>query len=83
MCTSAEPVSHLELVRLISERVTPAPRVALNTAPGKQPAQDDLYPDVGATQKRLGVRQTCGLEQTITKTYRWFATPHTAAAVRP
>ncbi|WP_332856277.1 NAD-dependent epimerase/dehydratase family protein [Duganella sp. S19_KUP01_CR8] len=72
---SAEAVTHLELVRLIGERVTPAPRVALNTAPGKQPAQDDLYPDVTATQKRLGVRQTCGLEQTITKTYRWFATP--------
>ena len=70
---SAEAVTHLELVRMIGERVTPAPRVALNTAPGKQPAQDDLYPDVSATQKRLGVRQTCGLEQTVTKTYRWFA----------
>lgn len=72
---SAEPVTHLELVRLISEGVTPAPRVALNTAPGKQPAQDDLYPDVDATRKRLRVRQTCGLEQTISKTYRWFALP--------
>lgn len=72
---SAQAVTHLELVRMIGERVSPAPRVALNTAPGKQPVQDDLYPDVAATEKRLGVRQTCNLEQTIAKTYRWFAAP--------
>ncbi|MFC0167419.1 NAD-dependent epimerase/dehydratase family protein [Pseudoduganella danionis] len=72
---SDEAVSHLELVKLISAHAAPAPRVALNTAPGKQPAQDDLYPDVSATQRRLGVRQTCNLEQTISKTYRWFAQP--------
>lgn len=73
---SAEPVSHLELARLIGERVSPRPRVALHTAPARQQRpQDDLYPDIGATTRRLGVRQTCSLEQAIDKTYRWFAMP--------
>lgn len=73
---SAEAVSHLELVRLIGERVSPRPRVALNTAPGhQQRQQDDLFPDIAASVRRLGVRQTCSLEQTIDKTYRWFAAP--------
>ncbi|NRR32673.1 NAD(P)-dependent oxidoreductase [Oxalobacteraceae bacterium] len=73
---SAEAVSHLDLVRLISERVSPRPRVSLNTAPARQQRQlDDLFPDVSATVRRLGVRQTCSLEQTIDKTYRWFAQP--------
>lgn len=72
---SGNPVSHLELVRLIGERVAPRPRFALNTLPGKAQRQDDLFPDISATEKRLGVRQTCGLEQTIDKTYRWFASP--------
>ncbi|MBA5607426.1 NAD(P)-dependent oxidoreductase [Duganella sp. FT3S] len=73
---SAEPVSHLELVQLIGERVVPRPRAVLNTAPARQQRQqDDLYPDVTATVRRLGVRQTCSLQQAIDKTYRWFATP--------
>jgi nucleoside-diphosphate-sugar epimerase len=70
---SADPVSHLELVRLIGERVSPKPRVVLNTSPARQRPQDDLFPDIGATVKRLGVSQTCSLEQAIDKTYRWFA----------
>jgi dTDP-glucose 4,6-dehydratase len=73
---SAEPVTHLELVQLIGERVLPRPRVVLNTAPARQQRQqDDLYPDVTATVRRLGVRQTCSLQQAIDKTYRWFAAP--------
>lgn len=66
------PVSHLELVKLISERASPRPRVALNTLPNRPQRDDDLYPDLSATQRRLGVRETCTLEQVIDKTYRWF-----------
>lgn len=72
---SAEPVSHIELARLIGERVAPRLRVALNTSPKKQAQQDDLFPDLGHSAARLGVRQTCALEQIVDKTYRWFAAP--------
>ncbi len=68
---SPTAVSHLELVKLIGERISPKPRVLLNTVPLKQ-GQDDLYPDVSFTQKNLGVTQTCSLEQTVDKTWRWF-----------
>lgn len=69
---SATALTHFELVRLITERVSPKPRVALNTAPAKSGAQDDLYPDLTATQKGLGVAQTCSLEHALDKTLRWF-----------
>ncbi|MES2264496.1 MAG: NAD(P)-dependent oxidoreductase [Pseudomonadota bacterium] len=72
---SATPVTHNELVKLIGERVAPRPRVTLNTLPNRQHRDDDLYPELGATEHALGVRQTCPLEQTIDKTYRWFSTP--------
>ena len=62
-------------MRLITERVAPRARHALNTLGGKAPRQDDLYPDIAFTQRRLGVRQTVALEQIVDKTYRWFATP--------
>lgn len=68
---SPTAVSHLELVKLIGEHVSPKPRVVLNTVPLKQ-GQDDLYPDVTFTQENLGVTQTCSLEQTVDKTWRWF-----------
>lgn len=71
---SPTAVTHLELVKLICERVSPKPRVVINTASSKQGQQDDLFPDVTATQNGLGVTQTCHLEQTVDKTYRWFAT---------
>ncbi|MFA9215712.1 MAG: NAD-dependent epimerase/dehydratase family protein [Sphingomonadaceae bacterium] len=73
---SATPVSHTELVRIIGEQVATKPRVALNTAPHRQQKDDDLYPDISFTLRRLGVQETCPLEQTIAKAYRWFATPH-------
>jgi nucleoside-diphosphate-sugar epimerase len=66
-------VTHLELVKLIGERVSPKARVVLNTAPSKQGRQDDLFPNVTATQKSLGVTETCSLEQTIDKTWRWYS----------
>jgi nucleoside-diphosphate-sugar epimerase len=74
---SANPVSHLELVQLISARLTHKSRVLLNTSPSQKTHQDDLYPDTSVAEKRLGVSQTCSLEQSIDKTYRWFATPCT------
>ena len=68
---SPTAVSHLELVRLIGECVSTKPRVVLNTVPSRQAQQDDLYPDIKAIQKSLGVAQTCSLEQTVDKTWRW------------
>lgn len=69
---SPTAVTHLELVKLIGDRVSPSPRVLLNTDPSKQSQTDDLFPDITATQKSLGVTQTCLLEQTVDKTWRWF-----------
>lgn len=71
---SPTAVTHMELVKLIGERVSPKPRVVLNTAPAKQRQQDDLFPDITTTQKSLGVTVTCSLEKAIDKTWRWFAT---------
>ena len=70
---SPTAVTHMELVKLIGERVSPRPRVVLNTAPSKHALQDDLFPDLTLTQKSLGVTQTCSLEQTVDKTWRWFS----------
>lgn len=72
---SATPVSHNELVRLIGELVAPRPRVSLNTAPNRLQRDDDLYPDLAFTMRRLGVQETLPLEQTIDKAYRWFTGP--------
>lgn len=72
---SPTAVTHLELVKMIGEHVSPKPRVALNTLPSsRQGRQDDLFPDTSATEQRLGVTQTCSLEQSVDKTYRWFST---------
>ncbi|NMM13778.1 MAG: NAD(P)-dependent oxidoreductase [Rhodoferax sp.] len=70
---SSTAVTHLELVKLIGEHISPKPRVVLNTVPSKQGQQDDLYPNTTTTQKALGVTQTCSLEQTVNKTWRWFS----------
>ncbi|MFS2140421.1 NAD-dependent epimerase/dehydratase family protein [Duganella sp. Dugasp56] len=72
---SATAVTHNELVRLIGEQVSPKPRVVLNTAPNRLQKDDDLYPDISFTVRRLGVSETCPLEQTVEKAYRWFAAP--------
>ena len=70
---SPTAVTHLDLVKLIGEHVSPKPRVVLNTVPSKQQQVDDLFPDITATERGLGVAPTCTLEQTVDKTYRWFA----------
>ena len=51
---SGHAVSHLELATLIAQRVGTQARFALNTSPGRTPALDDLFPDVTATEARLG-----------------------------
>jgi nucleoside-diphosphate-sugar epimerase len=66
-------VSHLELVKLINERIAPMSRVVLNTSPSKLLQQDDLFPDMTFAKNALGVMQTCSIEQTIDKTWRWFS----------
>lgn len=71
---SPSAVTHLELAKLIGERTSPKPHVVLNTMQAKQARQDDLYPDISNTEKSLGVTQTCSLEQTIEKTWRWYCT---------
>jgi dTDP-glucose 4,6-dehydratase len=73
---SPSAVTHVELVKLIGERISPKPRAILNTAPVKQSRQDDLFPSISFTQNSLGVSQTCTLEQTIEKTWRWFSAEH-------
>ena len=70
---SPTAITHLDLVKLISERISPKPSVMLNTVPSKQGQLDDLFPDISATQKNLGVAQTCSLEQAVDKTWRWFS----------
>lgn len=69
---SAHPVSHLELVKLIGDRGSSKLQLLLNTIPGRQLRQDDLFPETDNIQRRLGVVQTCSLEQTVDKAYRWF-----------
>jgi nucleoside-diphosphate-sugar epimerase len=69
---SPTPVTHLELVTLLRDRVSPNARVVLNTVQSKLGSQDDLFPDTTHTQKSLGVTQTCTLEQVIDKTWRWL-----------
>lgn len=70
---SSMAVTHLELVKLIGGFATPKPRVLLNTLPSKQYTYDDLFPDNTATLQSLGVTQTCSLEKTVDKTWRWFS----------
>jgi len=69
---SPTPVTHLELVKLLKDRVSPNARVVLNTVQSKLGSQNDLFPDTTHTQKSLGVTQTCSLEQVIDKTWRWL-----------
>ena len=69
-------VSHIDLAKLICEKISPKLGVVVNTVPSKQGQQDELYPNLSNTQKCLGVEQTCALESAIDKTWRWFsATP--------
>jgi dTDP-glucose 4,6-dehydratase len=70
---SPTAISHLELVKLICERVPHKPSIVLNTVASMQEQQDDLFPDISVTQKNLGVDQTCSLEKTVDKTWRWFS----------
>jgi dTDP-glucose 4,6-dehydratase len=67
-------ITHLELVKLLGEHANPKRSVVLNTGSSKPSEQDDLFPDITATQKGLGVAQTCSLVNAIDKTWRWVST---------
>lgn len=70
---SPQAISHLELAHSIAAKAAPKPRVVLNTAPRRNAAMDDLFPDLHLTQEALGVVPTCSLEQTIDKSWRWYS----------
>lgn len=70
---SPTAVTHLELAKLICERVSSKAHVILNTMPSKQVQNDDLFPDISTTRKNLGMSQTCSLEEAVDKTWRWFS----------
>ena len=70
---SPTAITHLELVKLLGEKMDTKPCVVMNTVPSKQGMEDDLYPETTTIQKSLGVSQTCSLENTIDKTWRWFS----------
>jgi dTDP-glucose 4,6-dehydratase len=68
---SAEPVSHMELIKLIEKITNKDAKIVFSNATLKVSKPDDLYPDLNHSYKSLGVEQTCSLEQAIKKTYRW------------
>jgi len=70
---SSDVVSHIELARLICEKVTPRVGVVVNTAPYHDVNVDDFYPDLTNTKNFLKVRQTRNLNQIIHKTWKWFS----------
>lgn len=70
---SPNAVTHLELVKLIGDHSMPRPNVELNTVATGLAKQNDLYPDTTVTESCLNVTQTCSLEKTIDKTWRWFS----------
>jgi len=69
---SPTAISHIELAKLISQKINPKPSIELNSAPSKTGQLDELYPNLTNTQDRLGVMQTCKLDQAIDKTWRWL-----------
>jgi dTDP-glucose 4,6-dehydratase len=66
-------VSHVDLAKLICEKITPKSEVVVNTASKKLGQRDELYPNLSNTERDLGVKQTCALESAIDKTWRWFS----------
>jgi dTDP-glucose 4,6-dehydratase len=70
-------ISHIELAQLISEKINPKPSIELNSASSKMGQLDELYPSLTHTQSRLGVIQTCKLDDAIDKTWRWFLSKKT------
>lgn len=69
---SAEPISHLELIKLIERAANKSSKYFFCNVYGERKAQDDLYPDFANSRKNLQVQQTCSLEQAVVKTYRWY-----------
>lgn len=69
---SAEPVSHLELIKLIERAANKTANCVFGNVQTERKTQDDLYPDLGKSHKSLHVEQTCSLEQAVGKTYQWY-----------
>lgn len=70
---SADPVSHLELIRLIEKAARREAKTVFSEAKPEVSKPDDLYPELSHSHRSLGVRQNCSLEQAISKTYRWYS----------
>ena len=70
---SEEVVRHIELAELISKKSLKKLPIALNLIPSKQGSSDDFYPNLAHTFRRLGVRQTCSIDEMVDKTWRWFS----------
>ena len=70
---SAEPVSHLSLIKLIEKVTNKDAKLVFSNTSQYAARQDDMYPDLRQSRKELGVEQTCWLEQAVTKTYRWYS----------
>ena len=70
---SEEVVRHIELAELISKKSLKKLPIALNLIPSTQGSSDDFYPNLAHTFRRLGVRQTCSIDEMVDKTWRWFS----------
>jgi nucleoside-diphosphate-sugar epimerase len=70
-----EAVTHLELIKLMLAIADEKPKILINHSTSNLNRLDSWYPDLTHTQKSLGVRQTCTLEQMVDKTWRWFSKP--------
>jgi len=65
------PIKHLDLAEVISKEISPNPKILLHTGISNQGFFDYFYPDLLNTQEKLGVDQTCSIEQSIKKTIQW------------
>lgn len=74
---SAEPVSHLELIKLIERAANKTAKCVFGNVSTDRKTQDDLYPDLGNSHKTLHVEKTCPLEQAVIKTYQWYSQKNT------
>lgn len=70
------PVTHLQLVEVLSGQANIRPSIVLNTASGRHLPLDELYPNTTHTERSLGVAQTCSLELTMQRAHSWFAAQH-------
>jgi nucleoside-diphosphate-sugar epimerase len=68
----ADPISHVDLARVVLEVSNVRTSLMINTEPSKNQKLDELYPNMLFTTKSLGVQETVSLHDAVSKTYRWF-----------